>query len=232
MSVFAGPEIASSNLVFAIDFNNIKSISGTTLTTLGSRNIPVTLVNAGNNTLVVTDGYSQFSPVSESTQSTYYSIANTYFNDIKNEMTIEACAYPSSFPAGGNRLISPRVSETGQSIGFTISNGSVGFEVNSDGVWRTGSYSAPASPNNWVHITQTTSNTANVMITYVNGRKVGEQTIPGTLANGGGFLIGLGYYGGIRYPAGRVSFFRVYDRALSAAEIQQNFNALRGRFGI
>jgi hypothetical protein len=232
MSVYAGPEITSANLVFAVDFNNSKSISGTTLTNIGSRNISVTLVNAANNTLTVANGYAQFSPASESTQSTYYSISNTYFNDIRNEMTIESCVYASSFPSGGNRIISPRVTETGQSVGFTVSSGSVGFEVNSNGVWRTGSYSAPASPNNWIHITQTTSNTANVMITYVNGRKVGEQTIPGTLANGGGFLIGLGYYGGVKYPAGRVSFFRVYDKVLSAAEIQQNFNALRGRFGI
>lgn len=49
-----------------------------------------------------------------------------------------------------------------------------------------------------------------------------------TLANGDGFLTGLVYCGVVRYPAGKVSLLKV----LSASEIQQNFNALRGRFGI
>ena len=31
---------------------------------------------------------------------------------------------------------------------------------------------------------------------------------------------------------GAISSFKIYNRVLSAAEIQQNFNALRGRFGI
>lgn len=34
------------------------------------------------------------------------------------------------------------------------------------------------------------------------------------------------------YTAAKISNFQFYNRALSAAEIQQNFNALRGRFGI
>jgi hypothetical protein len=31
---------------------------------------------------------------------------------------------------------------------------------------------------------------------------------------------------------GRISNTKIYNRALSAAEIQQNFNALRSRYGI
>jgi len=232
MSVYAGPEIAESNLVFAIDFNNPKSISGNTLTDMCSRKIPVTLVNASNNTLTIANGYAQFNPASATTQSTYYSIANTYFNDIKNEMTIETCVYVSDYPVGGNRLISPRIAETGQSIGFNMGNGAIGYEVNSDGTWRTGTFTVSNTTNNWIHVTQTTSNSANVTIVYVNGKKVGERAIPGVLANGGGFLIGRGYYGGVIYSTGRVSFLKVYDKSLSAAEIQRNFNATRGRFGI
>lgn len=232
MSVYAGPEIVNNSLVFYVDFSNPKSISGTTATDLCTRKIPITLVNASNNTLSIANGYATFSPASESTQSTYYSIANTYFNTIKNEMTIEACIWPSSFPVGGNRIVSSRVTETGQPIGFQAGGTTVGVEVNSGGTWRTFDYTVGATTNRWLHVTQTTSNTANVTITYLNGNKIGEFNIPGTLADGGGFLIGLGYYGGIRYSAGRVSFLKVYDKALSTADVQQNFNALRGRFGI
>ena len=30
---------------------------------------------------------------------------------------------------------------------------------------------------------------------------------------------------------GRISNLKVYDRELSAAEVQQNFNAIKGRYG-
>jgi hypothetical protein len=34
------------------------------------------------------------------------------------------------------------------------------------------------------------------------------------------------------YAAAEISFFKIYNRVLSRAEIQQNFNAIRGRYGI
>ena len=37
---------------------------------------------------------------------------------------------------------------------------------------------------------------------------------------------------GTNYFSGSISNFKMYNRALTEAEIQQNFNALRGRFGI
>jgi len=37
---------------------------------------------------------------------------------------------------------------------------------------------------------------------------------------------------GIFTPGGRMAFFLSYNRALSASEIEQNYNAIRGRFGI
>jgi len=34
------------------------------------------------------------------------------------------------------------------------------------------------------------------------------------------------------YFKGKISVVKIYNRALSAAEVQQNFNATRSRFGI
>ena len=50
-----------------------------------------------------------------------------------------------------------------------------------------------------------------------------SYTLPGNIIVGGR----SGYYW-----SGEISAFSVYDRALTASEIQQNFNALRGRYGI
>ena len=40
------------------------------------------------------------------------------------------------------------------------------------------------------------------------------------------------YNGGNGYFNGRISNVRIYNKVLTAAEVQQNFNALRGRYGI
>lgn len=71
---------------------------------------------------------------------------------------------------------------------------------------------------------------------YVNGIQVASDSLAYTLptnANGssigvyGGFNGGRGYY----YD-GNIAIVRVYNKALSPAEVLQNFNATRSRFGI
>ena len=46
--------------------------------------------------------------------------------------------------------------------------------------------------------------------------------------------ISIGYWqsAATRYLNGNIAQVSIYNRALTASEIQQNFNALRGRFGI
>jgi hypothetical protein len=44
--------------------------------------------------------------------------------------------------------------------------------------------------------------------------------------------IGATYSSGGNYANGRFSSTRIYNRVLTAAEIQQNYNALKGRFGL
>ena len=51
-------------------------------------------------------------------------------------------------------------------------------------------------------------------------------------ANGLGTVEVFNSYGDVNIIAGDWSVFKVYNRALSAAEVTQNFNALRGRYGV
>jgi len=71
---------------------------------------------------------------------------------------------------------------------------------------------------------------------YINGVQVNSDTLSGTIdTNAGGMSIGVyGGYNGSRsyYYNGNLSVCKVYNRTLSAAEIQQNFQATRGRYGI
>ena len=71
---------------------------------------------------------------------------------------------------------------------------------------------------------------------YVNNvlRATTSNTYPSPanlLISGQNFRIGE-LYTGDRYLNGKVYTTRLYNRALSASEVEQNFNALRGRYGI
>jgi hypothetical protein len=88
--------------------------------------------------------------------------------------------------------------------------------------------------SNWYQVVGTyTSGTRRL---YINGVQVNSDTRSGTIAtNSGGMSIGV--YGGFSggrgyYYNGNLSLCRIYNRALTAQEIQQNFNATRSRFSI
>jgi hypothetical protein len=97
---------------------------------------------------------------------------------------------------------------------------------------------ANLSLNTWYHATFTTSydGTNTTMKIYTNGVETATGTFTGSQYNYPyPFMIGDGNNGSNTtwYPfSGRVSNVKVYNKTLTASEVQQNFNALRGRFGI
>ena len=86
--------------------------------------------------------------------------------------------------------------------------------------------------NTWYNIVSTYDGTT--MKGFVNGvQDITTISITGTINSTNKILsLGqLGTYAGARLT-GNIGNTSIYNRALSAAEIQQNFNALRGRYGI
>jgi hypothetical protein len=236
MSLGHGVGIVKDSIGLNVDFANVKSISGTTLTDMSKNSIGITLTNPSANTMVITNGYAEFNPVDIGGTATFYTISNNYFNTIKNEISIETAMYVyGNFGSDSYvRGISPRTTETSSPLGFSIGSGGITSEANTTNGWKTG-YTASSSVayNRWLYITQTTSIIDNAMKTYVNGSLLGTVSLAGETPNGGnGFLIGRGFFGGTRNYNGRIGFLRVYSKRLTAAEITQNFNALRGRYGI
>lgn len=71
---------------------------------------------------------------------------------------------------------------------------------------------------------------------YVNGVQVASDTLSYSIpTNANGSSIGVyGGFNGVRgyYYDGNIAIVRVYNKALSPAEVLQNFNATRSRFGI
>ena len=85
--------------------------------------------------------------------------------------------------------------------------------------------------SNWYQIVGTFTSGSRIL--YINGVQVNADSQAGTIStNTGGQWIGV--YGGAAgyFYNGSLSICRVYNRVLTAAEILQNFNAQRGRYGI
>ena len=81
----------------------------------------------------------------------------------------------------------------------------------------------------WHHVAATTSGSSHTV--YLNASSVGTATAAGPWT-ASGENITIGFAGIHTYHNGRISNAKIYNRALTATEIQQNFTALRGRYGI
>lgn len=135
---------------------------------------------------------------------------------------------------GSTGNIGPRLEMTsGGALGWAYSNDA----ANNNNFYSHLVVSSGLAANTW-HCAAITYNGA-TSTTYYNGNATGlSRTVVGTPTGFVGVMnnvtIGKGFHlgGAERIFAGRVSNTQVYNRALSAAEIQQNFNANRGRFGI
>jgi hypothetical protein len=88
--------------------------------------------------------------------------------------------------------------------------------------------------SNWFQVVGTYTSGSRIL--YINGVQVATDTQTGTIAtNSSGMSIGA--YGGNSgsngyFYNGALSICRVYNRVLTAAEVLQNFNAARGRYGV
>jgi hypothetical protein len=92
--------------------------------------------------------------------------------------------------------------------------------------------------NNWYHLTfvHIYNGTSTTALIYINGSLSASGTYTGAQSTNTGRSFMLGAWDSnnpTSYPFyGKISHASIHNRALSAAEIKQNFEALRGRFGI
>jgi hypothetical protein len=229
MGVSGGPDVIQDGLVLALDAADRNSYpgSGTTWNDLsGNGNIGTV---SGSANFSTTNGGSFSFPTSGSFIFPENSALNT------QTPTVEVWA---------------RTNATNQN-GFWFEKGNVNtqyslFQESTTIVWRQfltnlGSYSnltvttaTYINTANWFQVVGTfTSGTRRI---YVNGVLAGSDAQTGTIAtNTNGSSIGV--YGGFNgsrgyYYNGNIGTVKVYNRALSATEIAQNYNSLKSRFGL
>ena len=115
---------------------------------------------------------------------------------------------------------------TGISMQFIYGN--FGFSFGE--AWG-GSVSYPQSnftTGNYYHIVGTVTGNGGTATLYINGIQV-DTDVAGTPTDTSDLTVGKGNGGSFN---GSMPVFRMYDRCLESTEVAQNFNAIRGRFGI
>ena len=165
---------------------------------------------------------------------------NIPLNNTITELTIDAWIYWNSFPIDN---IDEIVSwwETGSQtysdgfLGVTCSANGGGTNTNpmirfGDGWANTGaSFTASTDVNKWWNITAV--KTADNAYIYKNSTL--SATKGSALSWGFNNVLNIGrQHGAGEHINARISNIKLYNRALTAAEISQNFNALRGRYGL
>ena len=91
--------------------------------------------------------------------------------------------------------------------------------------------------NSWMNLVAVNNSSQNYMKVFLNGAEIATKTATVIPWNSSIIpTIGANLLAGDLSPVGpingRIANTQIYNRALSAAEISQNFNALRGRYGI
>ena len=82
--------------------------------------------------------------------------------------------------------------------------------------------------NQWYHVIVTRNGTT--VTHYLNGIADGSGTLGNSIGTGSSFTVGNGPDYTSEAFGGNIALVKVYNKALSASEVLQNFNALRGRF--
>ena len=216
---FGAPSIVQDGLVFYIDAANKDSYpgSGTTVSSISNptgSNIGTMQQsgmfdsnNAGVFTLDSTDDY--------------ITVPDSAAMRFNNNVTLSAWIYPTTTDSYRN-ILNKR--GTGQQYSFFLINDNrLDFDDGSSHIYTT----ATISPNVWTNVVASVS--AGSLDFYINGEldSSGQSANPTEDTN----VTYIGRkFNGTNIFAGEMGPIIIYHRGLSAAEVLQNYNALKGRF--
>ncbi len=134
----------------------------------------------------------------------------------------------------GGDIINKYFSGTVNGYRFAVTTSGVSVYYFKDGSNFTSNYDAGSgtiSANVWYYITITVDSSGAIL--YINASSVGTRAWTGTPgAPTTTQELTIGEYPPNGFFGGKIATSQIYNRALSTAEITQNFNAQRNRFGV
>jgi hypothetical protein len=227
MGFYRGPNIVTDGLIYAIDAGSERSYPGTGTTA-------TSLVGSDTGTLTNGVGFSSNNGGYWEFDGADDYIINTDTYNLSN-FTAEVWVYPTTTPASGTMAsaistVYPGTNSTvNYAIGWNSNYGWMGgFFNSSSGGWHQIDVTSPAL-NTWHSYSLTYNGTT--LILYHNGVSEGTLATTDIAAGGGPIRVGR-RWDTTNYFPGNIPSARVYNRALTATEISQNFNAQKSRFGL
>jgi hypothetical protein len=232
MGLSHSPSLVLPGLTLCLDAGNSKSYpgSGTTWSDLSGNGNTGTLTNgptfnSGNGGSLVFDGVNDFVGCGNDASINFGTgdfTVSVWFRRFSNATTNLRLL---SKAAGGD-------SANAATAGFCFfgSNAGIVFAVNPTAA-RVFASAATYSLNEWVNVVGLVERGVSVR-TYKNANFVSSATAPAGSVSGTTSLFIGNNVGSNLHWAGEISNTSIYNRALTPQEIQQNFNALRGRFSI
>ena len=216
------------------NYDAATGVSGTTFNDVSGNGHNATLRNGATTTIV--NGYPVLRLNAAASQ--YFVDTNSYNNDLDNAFTYDVWCCPLTGSSPGV-LIGEWDNSDVNLGGWTTDL--MGFNAGTIqmGVYNTGYVTGPSwTLLNWYHIVMTYDvNVSPTLKTYVNtvyaGSTDGAKGSPTptylTMGAPGNDYIGIP---GTPYFNGWIGAWKIYNRALSAAEVTRNYNALRTRYGV
>ena len=214
MGVFAGPEVAEDGLVLCLDAGNPKSYpgTGTTWNDLSGNGNTGTLVNgvgynSGNLGSLVFDG------------------VDDYINAGTPSISVGKITVNAWMRITSGSLFQHIVDSAFNSWHLAILNDNKPYFYNGSTYHQ---FTPALTVGQWYMLTGVQGTTLDIYINGVLGQSIA------TNANVTTNNVNLGRFQthGSRLFVGNIAQVSIYNRALSATEIQQNFNATRSRYGI
>jgi len=227
--MYYGPKTVTNGLVLAVDAADKNSYigSGTTWTDLSGNANTGTLTNGPtfsnlNGGCIVFDGTDDYVSMT----------ANSNTRLQNNYQTYSVYVYiTSTGPNGAAFLWSVGANPTGMFLYWTTTD--ITVQIQTGGTYISYPVSVTNALNTWMNITYIIDNVGRTMTAYKNGALVGTSsqwtvfTPPNSVVELGS-VRSTGNTGD--YIKGRVSNVLLYNRALSATEVLQNYNATKTRF--
>jgi len=151
--------------------------------------------------------------------------------NITSSITMESWIYPTAYKTtgGGGGMIITKLSYYMELAGSGVVR-LYFYGLSSEG-YHNGTVNVPL--NTWSHIVGVRDQINNLVRIYVNGSLDREiSSITGNISSNT-TAVTIGSYSGSSYEyTGRIANTKIYNRALTATEVQKNFNETRSRFGI
>lgn len=215
----------TSGLVLSLDAGNSSSYpgSGTTWTDLSGSVNTGTLYNgpiySSNN-----GGYLDFDGIDD-----YAGGANSVSTDLTGDMSCEVWFKLDAVAADWVRPLG-KGDSTNRTYGLWYNTTSGGFLYQRYGTTNfQATYSTLPTVGQWYQMVGTTTGSNHVL--YINGVSVATATATGPWASSTeGYRVAAATFH--TFHNGPLSIARLYNRGLSAVEVSQNFNAVRGRYGL